>query len=82
MARPKTLTDAEKKNVRVSLMLTPPLYSDVNTLARLKGTTVNELIYSLVEQLAKKNRPVIDDAGATMKNYAAQVQMNLFEDNL
>lgn len=80
MARPKTLTDAEKKNVRVSLMLTPPLYSDITTLARIKNTSVNELIYSLVEQLAKKNRTVIDEAGATMKNYAAQVYMNLFED--
>ena len=80
MARPKTLDDADKKNVRVSLMLTTPLYCDVKTLARIQGATVNELIYSLVEQLAQKNRSVIDEAGAKMKNYAAQVQMSLFED--
>ena len=77
MARPKTLSAAEKKTVRVSLMMTPALYADISTLAQIKRTTINDLVCSLATQVVKKNRQTIDDASSAMKNYAAQIELTL-----
>ncbi|MBR0288588.1 MAG: hypothetical protein IJQ82_06370 [Selenomonadaceae bacterium] len=81
MARPKTLTDPQKKSARVSLLMTAAFYDDVVTLAQIQKTSLNELFLSAAEQLVKKNRRAIDEVQATMARVSPSVQASLFDDD-
>ena len=61
MARPKTLSEYEKKSARVSLLMTTQMLEDVTTLAQIKKVSLNDLFTSLAAQVVKKNRQSIDD---------------------
>ena len=54
MARPKTLSEYEKKSARVSLLMTTQMFDDVTTLAQIKKVSLNDLFTSLAAQVVKK----------------------------
>ena len=81
MARPKTLTDPQKKSARVSLLMTPAFYNDVSTLAQIQKTSLNDLFLSAAEQLVKKNRRAIDEVQEVMARLSPSVQTSLFDDD-
>lgn len=77
MARPKTLSDAEKKSARVSLLLTPQMFADITTLAQIKNVSLNDLFTSLAADLIKKNRRAIDEVQNVMVKVSPTVQLSL-----
>lgn len=81
MARPKTLTAAETKSARTSLLMTPQFLDDVSTLAQIKQMTLNEFFCSLAAQAVKKNRQAIDEVKAVMAKVAPSVQTSLYDDD-
>lgn len=77
MARPKTLSDAQKKSARVSLLMTRQMLNDVTTLAQIKKVSINDLFTSLAAELVKKNRQQIDEVQEVMDKVAPCVQTSL-----
>lgn len=77
MARPKTLSDAEKKSARVSLLMTPQMLADVTTLAQIKKVSLNDLFTSLAAELVKKNRHAIDEVQNVMIKVSPTVELTL-----
>lgn len=77
MARPRTLSDAEKKSARVSLLMTPQLLADVTTLTQIKGVSLNDLFTSLAAELVKKNRHAIDEVQDVMTKVSPTVELTL-----
>ena len=77
MARPKTLSDAEKKSARVSLLLTPQMFADITTLAQIKNVSLNDLFTSLAADLIKKNRRAIDEVQNVIVKVSPTVQLSL-----
>lgn len=77
MARPKTLSDAQKKSARVSLLMTRQMLDDVTTLAQIKKVSINDLFTSLAAELVKKNRQQIDEVQEVMDKVAPCVQTSL-----
>lgn len=77
MARPKTLSDTEKKSARVSLLLTPQMFADITTLAQIKNVSLNDLFTSLAADLIKKNRRAIDEVQNVMVKVSPTVQLSL-----
>lgn len=77
MARPKTLSDTEKKSARVSLLMTPQLLADVTTLAQIKKVSLNDLFTSLATELVKKNRQAIDEVQGVMVKVSPTVELTL-----
>lgn len=82
MARPKKLSDSEKKSARVSLLMTPKLFDDVTTLAQILKVSVNDLFCSLAAQAVKKNRPAIDRVQSVIEDVAGTVSLPLDFDEL
>ena len=75
MARPKTLTAEATRSARVSLLMTPKLYDDVTTLARIKKMSLNDLFNQLAAQVVDKNHEAIDAVQSAMA--AAEPTVNL-----
>ena len=59
MARPKIADRNTIRTERISLALTPATYDGINTLADLKGISVNDLLNSVADELVKKNAATI-----------------------
>ena len=76
MARPKTMTEAQRKSARVSLLLTQML-DDVTTLAQIRKVSLNDLFTSLAAQLIKKNRQAIDEVQSVMSKVSPTVEITL-----
>ena len=77
MARPKTLSDTQKKSARVSLLMTRQMLDDVTTLAQIKKVSINDLFTSLAAELIKKNRQAIDEVQEVMSKVSPTVQTTL-----
>ena len=77
MARPKTITDAQRKSARVSLLLTQQMLDDVTTLAQIRKVSLNDLFTSLAAQLIKKNRQAIDEVQSVMSKVSPSVEITL-----
>lgn len=77
MARQKTLSEAERKSARMSLLMTKQMADDINTLAQIKKTTLNDLMCSLAAQIIKKNRQAIDEVQNVMNKVADTVELTL-----
>lgn len=61
MSRPRTQNRADIRSERISLAVTPATYAGLRTLAEINGTSVNDLINSVVEQLFERNADTIRD---------------------
>ena len=82
MARSKTLSDADRKSARVSLLMTRQLLDDVTTLAQIKKVSINDLFTSLAADLVKKNRQAIDEVQDVISKVSPTIQTTLnFEDS-
>ena len=71
MSRPRTQNRADIRSERISLAVTPATYAGLRTLAEINGTSVNDLINSVVEQLVERNAVTIrnfDEARARAEN--------------
>ena len=77
MARPKTLSDAQKKSARVPLLMTRQMLDDVTTLAQIKKVSINDLFTSLAAELVKKNRQLINEVQEVIDKVATCVQTSL-----
>ena len=77
MARPKTLSEYEKKSARVSLLMTTQMFDDVTTLAQIKKVSLNDLFTSLAAQVVKKNRQSIDEVQGVMSKVSPAVQLTI-----
>lgn len=77
MARPKTLSEYEKKSARVSLLMTTQMLEDVTTLAQIKKVSLNDLFTSLAAQVVKKNRQSIDEVQGVMSKVSPAVQLTI-----
>lgn len=77
MARPKTLSDGQRKTARVSLLMTPRLFDDITTLARIKKISVNDLFCLLAEQTVKKNRVAIDTVQKILNDVSSTVDLTI-----
>ena len=77
MARPKTLSEYEKKSARVSLLMTTQMFDDVTTLAQIKKVSLNDLFTSLAAQVVKKNRQSIDEVQGVMSKVSPGVQLTI-----
>lgn len=77
MARPKTLSEYEKKSARVSLLMTTQLLDDCTTLAQIKKVSLNDLFTSLAAQVVKKNRQSIDEVQGVMNKVSQAVQLTI-----
>lgn len=77
MARPKTMTEAQRKSARVSLLLTQQMLDDVTTLAQIRKVSLNDLFTSLAAQLIKKNRQAIDEVQSVMSKVSPTVEITL-----
>lgn len=77
MARPKTVTEAQRKSARVSLLLTQQMLDDVTTLAQIRKVSLNDLFTSLAAQLIKKNRQAIDEVQSVMSKVSSTVEITL-----
>ena len=82
MARSKTLSDADRKSARVSLLMTRQLLDDVTTLAQIKKVSINDLFTSIAADLVKKNRQAIDEVQDVISKVSPTIQTTLnFEDS-
>ena len=77
MARPKTLSDYEKKSARVSLLMTAQMLDDMTTLAQIKKVSLNDLFTTLAAQVIKKNRQQIDEVQQVMTRISPTVELAL-----
>ena len=77
MARPRTLSDSERKSARVSLLMTPQMFADITTLAQIKKVSINDLFTSLAADLIKKNRHAIDEVQDVMFKVSPTVELTL-----
>jgi len=71
VSRPRTQNRADIRSERISLAVTPATYAGLRTLAEINGTSVNDLINSVVEQLVERNAVTIrnfDEARARAEN--------------
>ena len=58
---PRKVETVERRNERISLILTPTLNEKIRTLADSQGLSLNELIILLIEGAVKKNAALIED---------------------
>ena len=77
MARPRILSDSERKSARVSLLMTPQMFADITTLAQIKKVSINDLFTSLAADLIKKNRRAIDEVQDVMFKVSPTVELTL-----
>lgn len=79
MARPKTLSESERKSVRATLLMTPAMFADVSTLTQIKNISLNDLFCSLAAQVIEKNRQEIDKVRAVISEAAETVDLSADE---
>lgn len=77
MARSKTLSEGERKSARVSLLMTPKLFADVQMLAAIKKVSVNDLLTSVAAELVERNKAEISEVQSVMSAVAPRVQTSL-----
>ena len=54
------ITNTENRNKRVQIVLTPSLFDDMQTLTRIKKSSVNNFVYQLIEKAVKENKEDIE----------------------
>ena len=77
MARSKTLSEGERKSARVSLLMTPKLFADVQTLAAIKKCSLNDLFTSVAAELVERNKAEISEVQSVISTVAPRVQTSL-----
>ena len=56
---PRKSIDEEKRTERISLIVTPSLFEDIEVLADSQGISVNELVTGVMSDVVKKNAKLI-----------------------
>ena len=77
MSRPRRLDRESIRAERLSLSLTPKNYDAVVTLAQIKGTSINELITGMIDQLVAQNAAIIEEFTATQSNFADRLNLSV-----
>ena len=77
MSRPRIKNSFEKRTERVSLVLTPEAYQAVATLAQIQGTSVNNLIASILDSVIEKNATVIEKFNTALTEARADVTLEV-----
>lgn len=77
MARPRLAERDSIRTERISLALSPVLYSGIKALADIQEVSVNDLINTVVDNLVKKNREAISNFDTARRKAAESVDLTL-----
>lgn len=77
MARPRLAERDSIRTERISLALSPVLYSGIKALADIQEVSVNDLLNTVVDNLVKKNREAISNFNTARRKAAESVDLTL-----
>lgn len=76
MSRPRNIDRSQVRSERISLALTPTAVDGLRILAAMQNLSVNDLISALVENVVKKNAPVIKEFSDAQKKFVARLDFD------
>lgn len=76
MSRPRNIDRSQVRSERISLALTPTAIDGLRILAAMQNLSVNDLISALVENVVKKNAPVIKEFSDAQKQFVARLDFD------